>query len=262
MKIVVLVKQVPNSEARISIAPDGHSVDLTDVQWVVNPYDEYAVEAALQLKEKFGGEVIALALGPDRIEEALRTCLALGADRAVALKDVAFSGSDALGTARALAAAVRKLECDVVLCGKISIDEENSAAGVQVAELLDWPHVSVVSHLEFQDERRALVQREIEGGAEEIEVELPAVFTANKGLNEPRYASLKGIMSAKKKPLEAWDLGALGLGAAEVGAGAARVTVTSLEPPPARAAGQMVDGDSTQAVARLVAYLKNDRKLI
>ncbi len=262
MRIAVLIKQVPSSEARIRITADGRGIEPGDVEFVVNPYDEYAMEAALQLKDKFGAEVVTVSLGPPRIHEALRTSLALGADRAVALDDPALFGADAGGVARMLAAAVRKLEADLVLCGKLSIDEENSSVGVQVAELLGWPHVSVVSKLEFADERHARVEREIEGGVEQIDVDCPAVLTANKGLNEPRYPSLKGIMMAKKKPLESWDAAALGLDASAVGAAAARVRIVALEPPPPRPAGQLVTGDAKEMVTKVVAALKNDRKLI
>ncbi len=262
MNIAVLIKQVPSSEARIKIAADGRSIEPGDVEYVINPYDEYAVEAALQLKEKFGGEVVVVAMGPARVEDAIRTCLALGADRGVVLKDEALLGGDALSTARVLSAAVRKLGSDLVLCGKLSIDEENSAVGVEVAELLSWPHVSVVTSAEWIDDKHVKVSREIEAASEEIEVELPAVLTANKGLNEPRYPSLKGIMAAKKKPMEAWDLAALGIEAALVGVGASRVKVSALEPPSPRAAGQVWSGDPHEVVSKLINALKNERKLI
>ncbi len=259
MKIAVLVKQVPSSEARIRIAPDGRSVDPAEVQFVVNPYDENALEAGLQLKEKFGGEVIVVSAGPVKAEEALRTCLALGADRAVLVRDEALLASDSLGTARALAAACKRLEADLILCGKVAIDLEDSAVGVQVAEILDLPHVSVVSKLEPAAENRFIVHREIEGGAEVIEVDLPAVLTANKGLNEPRYASLKGIMAAKKKPLETLDLAALGLAGAAAGAG---TSLAGLEYPPPRAAGKILQGETAETVPQLVSLLKNEAKVL
>lgn len=267
LNIAVLVKQVPSSEARIKVAADGRSIDPTDVEYVINPYDEYAIEAALQVKEKFGGEVVAIALGPQRVEEALRTCLALGADRAVSLRDSSFGDPallerSSLARARVLAAAVRKLGSEVVFAGKVSIDEDNSATGVQVAELLGWPHVSVATRLEWVDAAHAKVSREIEGASEELEVALPALLTANKGLNEPRYPSLKGIMAAKKKPMDTWDAAALELDQAAVGAGAGRISIRSLEPPPARTAGQIWTGDAREMVTKVVAALKNDRKLI
>ncbi len=259
MKIVVLVKQVPGSEARIRIAGDGRSIDPAEVSFVVNPYDEYALEAGLQLKEKFGGELTAVSAGSPKAEEALRTCLALGADRAVLIRDEAMAAAPCSFVAKALAAVLKKLEPDLILCGKVSIDQENSAVGVEVAEFLDLPHVSVVSKLEATAENRLRVHREIEGGAEVIDVDLPAVLTANKGLNEPRYASLKGIMAAKKKPLESQDLASLGLDAGDMGAGA---SLAALEYPPPRAAGKVLTGESREAVQKLVALLRDEAKVL
>lgn len=262
MKIVVLVKLVPSSEARIRIAGDGRSIDPADVEFLVSAYDEYAVEAALQLKERFDGEVVAVCVGPDKAAEMLRkSCLALGVDRAVLVRDPALDQADTLGVARALAAVCRRETPDLVLCGKLAIDQENSAVGVQVAALLDLPYVSVVSKLEPISETSFAVQREIEGGAEEIEVALPAVLTTNKGLNEPRYASLKGIMTAKKKPLDVVDLAALGLEAAAV---APKTVLVSLATPPARAdQGTIIQGESaTEKVAELVRLLREEAKVL
>jgi electron transfer flavoprotein beta subunit len=259
LKIAVLVKQVPSSEASIRVASDGRTIDPADVQWIVNPYDEYALEAALQLKEKFGGEAVAFSLGGAKGEEAMRTCLALGLDRAVLIRDAALSAADAQVSAKVLAAAIRRFEPDLVLGGKLSIDQENSAVGVMVAQFLGLPHVSVVSKLEAESAATLKVHREIEGGAEVVTVDLPAVLTANKGLNEPRYASLKGIMAAKKKPLEVLDIAALGLDPASLEPTAA---VQSLEYPPARTEGKVVQGDARDSARELVAYLRDQAKLI
>jgi electron transfer flavoprotein beta subunit len=262
LKILVMVKLVPSSEARIRIAADGRSIDPADVEYVASAYDEYAVEAALQLKEKFGGEVVAVSVGPDRAAEMLRkSCLALGVDRAILVRDPAMDNTDTLGTARALAAVSRRESPDLVLCGKLAIDQENSAVGQQVAALLDLPHVAVVSKLEPTSESSFAVYREIEGGMEELDVDLPAVLTTNKGLNEPRYASLKGIMSAKKKPLDTLDLAALGLTAAAV---APQAELISLESPPVRAdQGRIIQGESAQAkVAELVRLLREEAKVL
>lgn len=262
VKIAVLIKQVPSSEARIRVAADGRSIDPADVEYGVNVYDEYAMEAALQTKEKHGGEVVVLALGGPKVEEALRTCLALGADRAVVLRDEAFAGGDSLGTARVLSAALRKEAPDLILCGKLSIDEENFAVGPQVAELLDLPHASVLSHLEVPDPKHVTAKREIEGGMEELEIELPAVLTANKGLNEPRYASLKGIMMAKKKPMETLDAAGLGLDPATVGAQAAQVSIVAMEPPPERSGGRLFEGAAKDVVPEVVRLLKEEAKVL
>ena len=260
LKIVVLIKQVPSSEARIRVAAGGRSVDPADVQFVINPYDEYALEAALQFKEKFGGEVVVLSTGTARTEEALRSCLALGADRALLIADEALGEADSLMTARALAAACKAQGADLILCGKLSIDQENSAVGVQVAEALDLPHVSVVTRCEPESEKRFKVQREIEGGMEVCEVDLPAVLTTNKGLNEPRYASLKGIMAAKKKPLETVGLSALGLDAAALGAPKARLG--ALEYPAPRGEGKLVKEAAAESVRQLVGWLKDEAKVL
>jgi electron transfer flavoprotein beta subunit len=255
VKIAVLVKQVPSSEARIKIGGDGRSVDPAEVQYVINPYDEYAMEAALQLKEKFGGEVLAISVGGAKAEEALRSCLALGADRALLLKERGPSSADALIASGLLAAALRAEGADLILAGKVSIDAENAAVGVQVAELLGLPHVSVVTKLEAKDEKHLVVHREIEGGAERIEVELPAVLTANKGLNEPRYASLKGIMAAKKKPFEIRD------GVPDP-AGVEQVTLLKLEYPAPRGEGKIFKDEPGEAVRHVVNLLRGEAKVL
>lgn len=262
MKIAVLIKQVPSSEAKVRVGADGRSIDESGVEYVVNPYDEFAMEAALQAKEKFGGEVTVFGLGGPKVEESLRQCLALGADQAVVLRDPLFDGSDSLGAARVLAAAVRSAAPQLVLCGKVGIDRDEAAVGVMVAEILDLPHVSVVTELTWVDETSCRVGREIEGGSEAVDVRLPAVLTANKGLNEPRYASLKGIMAAKKKPMEVRDAAALGLDGSQVGASAAATRIVKMEPPAERKAGRVLPGDPVQAVAELVRLLKEEAKVL
>ena len=262
MNVVVCVKQTPSSEARVRVAPDGRSIDRERVELALNPYDEFAFEEALKAKEKFGGSLIALTVGPQKAEEALRHCLALGADRAVIVKDETLLGGDPFGTARVLAAALRTLEPDLVFCGKVSIDVENHGTGTAVAELLGLPHVTAVSKLAWTDESRCTVHREIEGASEEFEVVLPAVLTAEKGLNEPRYPKLPGIMKAKKKPIEDLDAAALGISAGEAGPEAARFEVTAMEPPPPRAEGKKIEGEPAAAVRQVLDALRNERKLI
>jgi electron transfer flavoprotein beta subunit len=262
MNVVVCIKQVPSSEARIQIGANGRSIDRANLELVVNPYDEYAMEEALRTREKFGGTVTALSIGLAKAEEALRTCLALGADRALIVKEEALLGGDAIGIARILAEAIRPLEADLVLFGKVSIDVENHSIGVAVAELLGLPHASVVSKLEWSDERHLRVSREVEGATEVLEVELPAVLTAEKGLNEPRYTSLPGIMKAKKKPIEELTAAALGVDPAAVGEGAVRLAVVALEPPPMRAEGKKLTGDAREAVQTVMRSLRDERKLL
>lgn len=267
MKIVVCVKQVPATESKLTIAPDGAGIDRAGLSFIVNPYDEFAVEEALQIKERLGaGEVIVLSLRPhaaQKAEEALRTCLAMGADKAVLLSDPAFEGGDGFATAVALAAALRRLSHDLVLFGKQAVDDDGAAVGIQVAELLGLPHVSVVNKLEIdQGTRTSIAHRQIEGGIEVVETPLPAVITCQKGLNEPRYPSLPGIMKAKQKPLEVWTRETLGLPAGSVGAAGAKLRVVRLEPPPARPPGRLLTGEAAVAVKELVRLLHEETKVI
>jgi len=258
LNIVVCLKQVPATDSRIRPAAGGKDVDLSGVEWVLNPYDEYAVEQALQLKEKFGGEVVVISIGRAKVEEAMRTALALGADKAVVLKDEAFLVTDALTTAKALAAMARRHQPDLVLCGKQAVDDDRMAVPAMLAELLDWPQATVVVKLEVaEDGKSARAEREIEGGHETVELGLPAVIAAQKGLNEPRYANLKGIMAAKKKPIETVTAADLGLSAP-----VARVEVLEVAPPPAKTGATMLDGDADAQVARLVDLLHNQDRLI
>ena len=262
MNLVVCVKQTPSSEARIVVGSDGRSIDQATAEFALNPYDEYAMEAALQAKEKFGGTLIAISAGAEKAEEALRHCLALGADKALVVKDPALVDGDAYGVASVLAAAIKPLSPDLIVCGKVAIDIENSGTGVAIAELLGFPHVTVVSELEWIDEKHCTINREIEGATERIEVELPAVLTAEKGLNEPRYPKLPGIMKAKKKPIEEQTAELLGLDPANVGSAGARVTITKMEPPPPRAEGIKLTGEAADSVAKVLTALREERKLL
>ena len=259
MKIVVCVKQVPDTETRVRIAPEGNAIVEGDVNWIVSPYDEFAIEEALRIKEAKGGEVVLVTVGPDRAQAALRTGLAMGADSAVHVKDAALDATDALGTARALGAAVRSLApFDLVLCGQQGVGGDHSQVPGMLAELLDLPQVTVAVKITIGD-GQATVEREIEGGRETWETPLPALVSAQKGLNEPRYASLKGIMAAKKKPVQVLDLAALGLDAAAV---APKVTVVAMELPPSRPPVRMIEGDPDTQAKELVRLLHEEAKVI
>ena len=258
MKIAVCVKQVPDTETRVRIAPDGKRIVESDVNWIVSPYDEFAIEEALKIKEAKGGEVVLVSVGPDRVQSALRNGLAMGADSAVHLKDAAFEGLDPLGTARVLAAAIKGLGADLVLAGQQGVGGDHSQVPGLLAELLDLPQVTMAVKIELGD-GQARVEREIEGAHEVWETSLPAVISAQKGLNEPRYASLKGIMAAKKKPIDVKDAAALGLDAAAL---APRTTVAALELPPARQAVRMIEGDADTQVKELLRLLHEEAKVI
>jgi electron transfer flavoprotein beta subunit len=258
MKIAVCIKQVPDTEARIRIAPDGKSIVESDVNWIVSPYDEFAIEEALRLKEAKGGEVVLISVGPDRVPSALRSGLAMGADSALHLKDPLFDQTDMLGTAWVLATALRPMAPELILMGQQGVGGDNAQVPGLVAEILDLPQVTTVVKVEIQD-GKATVEREIEGAHETWDVTLPAVLSAQKGLNEPRYASLKGIMAAKKKLIETKGAADLGLTAEQL---APKTKVVALELPPTRSAVRMIEGDPDTQVKELLRLLHEEAKVI
>jgi len=260
MKVVVCVKQVPDTETRVRIAASGNAISEADVQsWIVSPYDEFAIEEALRIKEAKGGEVVVVSVGPERAQAALRTGLAMGADSAIHVKDAACDATDTLGTARALCAAIRTLGAvDLVLCGQQGVGGDHSQIPGMLAELLDLPQVTVAVKIETGD-GQATVEREIEGARETWTTPLPALVSAQKGLNQPRYAALKGIMAAKKKPLQVLDAAALGLDAAAL---APKLRVSRLELPPPRRPVRMIEGDPATQAGELVRVLHEEAKVI
>ena len=254
MKIAVLVNPVPATDSRVKLHADGRHTDPAGVSVVVNPYDEFALEEALRLKEKAGeGEVVLLTVATSGAAPTIRNGLAMGADRAVLLTTA--EDPEPLQVARALAAEVRSGGYDLVLCGKQAVDDDAQQVPAMLADLLGWPGVTVVAKLEVEGPvapgTQALAHREIEGGIEEVRFALPAVVAAQKGLNEPRYASLKGIMAAKKKPIDERpaELGAAGL------------EIVSLTLPKEREGGRIV-GEGAGAVADLVRALREEAKVI
>ncbi len=250
MKIAVCVKRVPDTETRIRIGAGGKSIEESGVKFVLNTYDEFAVEEALQLKEKAGsGEVVVISLGTDASKETIRTALAMGADRGVLLRTDARP-LDPLPIARALAAELKQGEYDLVLFGKLAIDDYSHAVGTMVAELLGMPSVSSIAHLDLADGKGS-AEREIEGGIEVVEFTLPAVLTADKGLNDPRYPALRGIMLAKKKPLEVKEVQVDGGG----------IEVIDLTLPMERTEGRIV-GEGPEAVSDLIDALRNEAKVL
>jgi len=263
VNIIVCLKQVPDTEAQIKVASDGKSIVTDDIKWVMNPYDEYGVEEALKLKEKFGGEVTVAGLGPKRVTESIRTALAMGADKGILINDDALDGSDSLATAKALAAAIKGLEYDLIFVGQRSVDEDQGLVGAALAEFLGIPQLSLVVKAEVSDDGKSVkVNRPVEGQVLVIESNLPALITAQKGLNEPRYASLPGIMKAKKKPLEEKTLQDLGLDPAEFGEGGRKLKIIEMTPPPQREAGRIVDGETPQEKAAGLAKLLHEEAKI
>jgi electron transfer flavoprotein beta subunit len=259
VNIIVCTKQVPDTETQIKIAGDGQSIAQDDIKWIMNPYDEFGVEEALKIKEKFGGEVTIVGMGPKRVTESIRTALAMGADKGVLITDAALEGSDPLATAKALAAVIKDLPYDIIFTGQRGVDEDMGLVGATLAELLGIPHVSIITKVEVSEDGKSVkVQRPVEGQTLTIESPLPIVITAQKGLNEPRYASLPGIMKAKKKPLEEKSLADLGMNASDVGEGARKLKVVELTPPPQREAGKIIEGDSPEAKAKELARLLHE----
>jgi electron transfer flavoprotein beta subunit len=249
VKSVVCIKRVPDTEARIKIRDDKTGIDPAGIKFVISPYDEFAIEAAIKFKEAKGaGEVTAMSVGDAASAEQLRSALAMGADRAVLLK--AELTQDGLATARALAAEIKPLAPELVLFGMKAVDDDQQQVGPMVAELLGLPCVTVVSEMELVNEQ-LVCHREIEGGIEIVECPLPAVITLTKGKYEPRYPSLKGIMAAKKKPLEEKP--------AQLGP--SRITLRELSYPPNRPAGRIV-GTGVDAVAELVRVLHEEAKVL
>jgi electron transfer flavoprotein beta subunit len=248
MKFVVCVNHVPDTETKVKVASDGKTIDRSAVNFMLNPYDEFAVEAVLKLKEQLGGETIALSLGADANKEALRKALAMGIEKAVLLKD--DSPRDSLSVAKGIAAELKTMKPDCVLFGKQSIDYYNEQIPGIVAELLELPSVSVVVDIEASP-GKLVCDREIEGGHEVVETTFPVVISAQKGLNEPRYPSLKGIMAAKSKPIEEKPAGQFPSG----------VEVLGMSKPPPKAAGKIV-GTDAGAVPELVRLLQQEAKVL
>jgi len=262
MEIAVLLKQVPDTETVIRVAEDGVSIKTDDVKWVINPYDEYAVEEALRIKEAHGGTVTVLSVGSRKTTEALRTALAMGADRAVLVQDPAAEGSGPLGTARIIAAALAGIPFDLVIAGQRAVDDDNYQVGAAVAEFLRIPQVSMVSKVELAD-GNVICHRFAEGLSLVTRSPLPMLFTTQKGLNEPRFASMMGIMKAKKKPLDIKTLAETGVDPSAVGAVGATTRVLSLRLPEERKGGRIIEGETVEEkAAALVRALHEERKLL
>ena len=250
MNIVACIKRVPSTEAQAKVTADGKGLDPAGYQYMVSFYDEIAVEEAVKTKEAHGGEVTVLSMGPTETSKELRECLAKGGDKAVLLTDPEWMTRDCRATAKALAAKIGELDAGLVFMGRVATDRDNAAVGPMVATYLGWPCVTDV--IEFSlDGDTATAKCEADNGVETYTFSLPAVVTCNKGLNEPRYAGLKGIMAAKKKPLEEVE--------AQVEANLAQVETVEL--PPERQEGRIV-GEGVDAVPALIEALKNEAQVL
>jgi electron transfer flavoprotein beta subunit len=248
MNILVGISQVPDTVTKIAIGADGKSIDTKGVKFILNPYDEFAVEEGLRLKEKHGGSVTVATVGGEAAKEILRTALAMQVDKAVLIKDEQKTDSFAIATN--LAALAKEMNADVILCGRQSIDFDSFQVAPMLAELLDIPSITMTSKLDING-TTVTAERDIEGGKETISASLPCVISAQKGLNEPRYPKLPDIMKAKSKPIEERP----------ASASAPRTEVLSLELPPAKGKGKIL-GDSDGDISELVRLLHEEAKVI
>ncbi|MBE3586039.1 MAG: electron transfer flavoprotein subunit beta/FixA family protein [Thermoanaerobacter sp.] len=256
MNVVVMLKQTFDTEARITLDEKG-KINREGVSLIINPYDEFAVEEGLRVKEKSKGEVTVVSVGETQVQEALRQALAMGADKAILVSPDGME-VDEYVTAAILAKVIGGLQYDIILAGWRAIDDGSAQVAARVAEILGLPMVNMVTRLEV-GEGSVLATREIEGGSEVVEVPLPAVVTAQKGLNEPRYPTMKGIMQAKKKPLQKMTLQDLGLDAGQV---VPKVRAVKYYLPPPRKPGRIIPGEAAEAAAALVRALREEAKII
>jgi len=263
LKILALLKRVPDTEAKILINTEGTGIKNDGIKYVINTYDEYAVEEALRLREKAGGDskVTVLCMGPEEATELVRTALAMGADDAVHVRDAALAAPDPFVSAAVLAKAANDEGFDIIFCGKQAIDDDMGQIHSIMAEMLDIPQVNVATGFEISaDLKKATVRRRIEGGDERVETSLPAIVSCEKGLNEPRYASLPGIMKAKKKEIRAKTLADLGFGALP---SPARSAIVRWVPLPKSTGCMMVQAEETRAAVReLVRLLREEAKIL
>jgi len=256
---IVCVTSVPDTASVIKIGAGGIAIDETGIKWIVSPYDEFALEEALKITEARGGEVTVVTYGPARAEAALRDCLARGAHKAIHVLGSDATLGDSLTIAKVLAAVLKGREADLILCGVMGVGTDCAQVGQMLAELLGLPHVASITTLELED-ASLVAGRDVEGGRETVTCPLPALVTAQKGLNEPRYAALKGIMAAKRKPVEKIEVASLDI---EEGADPFARFVT-LELPPAKAAGTIIPGqeDPAAAASELVRLLHEEAKVV
>ncbi|WP_216828871.1 electron transfer flavoprotein subunit beta/FixA family protein [Alkalihalobacterium elongatum] len=256
MNIFVIMKRTFDTEEKITVS--GGQIDDSGAEFIINPYDEYAIEEAIVLRDEHGGEVTVVTVGTEEAEKELRTALAMGADKAVLIDSEDVEETDQFTTATLLATYLKDQEIDIILGGNVAVDGGSGQVGPRVAEMLGMPSVTTITKLTV-DGNTATIVRDVEGDEETVEVSLPVLVTATQGLNEPRYPSLPGIMKAKKKPLETLDLDDLDLEEEDVEAKSKTVEIFL---PPQKQAGKILEGEIDAQVKELVSLLKSEAKVI
>lgn len=260
LKIAVCVKSVPDTETKIQIAGDKSDIDMGGVRFIASPYDEFAIEEAIKLKEKHGGETIAISVGGKEVTDVLRDSLARGIDSAIHVEDADVQGADPLTTAKVLAAAIKDGGFDVVLCGQQGVGGDNNQVPSILAELLDLPQATIILSLEIDGEKfRA--EREIEGAHEFVEGTLPALFSTQKGLNEPRYPSIKGVMAARRKTIDVKSLNDLGL-KGQIGGSNRKAFLAEMMMPPERPSGRKLEGEPADQAKELITLLRSEAHVL
>ncbi|MFZ5769737.1 MAG: electron transfer flavoprotein subunit beta/FixA family protein [Bacillota bacterium] len=256
MKVLVLIKQVPET-TEVRINPETNTLVREGVKSIINPFDTYALEEGVLIKERLGGTVVVVTMGPPQAREALQDAIALGADEAILLSDRAFAGADTLATSRALAAAVRKLEpYDLIICGKQAIDGDTAQVGPEVAELLDIPHVTYVRRIRELEPGRAVVERMVEGAVETVEMSLPGLVTVVKDINQPRIPSLKGIMKARRAAIPVWTPADVGISEDLLGLRGSPTTVEKIFVPQVERRGEIIEGSPEEVAEALLSRLE------
>lgn len=258
MEVIVCVKHVPETaEAELKIDASGRGIDKTGLVYDINEWDDYALEEAVRLKEKFGGTVTAITVGSEESDATLRKCLARGADKAIRLTDPKFEGSDAYATAKILYSAIKNLPFDIILTGAQAGDDGSSIVGPVLAEMLGVPHSTMVKKIDVKD-GKAVVNRELEGGWEEqLEVKLPALFAVQTGINEPRYVSIMGIRKAMQREVKVMGLADIGLSENEVGEAGSWLRIENLYVPPVEKQAEFLTGKPEEIAAKIVELLKS-----
>jgi electron transfer flavoprotein beta subunit len=257
VQILVCVKQVPDTEAKVVVAEGGASISERDITFIMNPYDEYAVEEAVRIRESSGKATVSLVtVGPPRADDALRLGLAMGADTAARVWDEGLDSLDGAAVAAVLDTVARRNGFDLILCGRIAIDDAMGEVPLRLAARLGIPQANAVTELSIED-GSAVARCEVEGGAQTVRFQLPGLVTAQRGLNEPRYPAIPAIMKARRMPIEVHTLADLGLDLGQLKAGA-RMRVEGLDVPPARGAGRVIQSDTPEEAARELARLLRD----